>query len=181
MMTREETKKVLMSIQAAYPNFRVPNKTVAVNVWDKALKEYSYSDVSTALMVYIKTNTSGFAPSPGQIIDKIHLADRAAELGENEAWAMVAKAIRRGTYYAGEEFQKLPPAVKKAVGSPDNIRSWAKADEQDTETVIQSNFMRSYRAEIQRRREYVKLPKKLRDMIAEASVGMIGVTERSEE
>lgn len=181
MMTREETKKVLMSIQAAYPNFKVPDKTVAINVWGKALEEYSYGAVSMALLAYIKTNTSGFAPSPGQIIGKIHIVDQAAELGETEAWAMVARAIRRGTYYAGEEFRKLPSAVKKAVGSPDNIRSWAKADEQDTETVIQSNFLRAYRTEIQRRREYAKLPKKLQNMIAEASERMIGITERSEE
>ena len=49
MMTRDETINILMSIQAAYPSFRVPNKTVAVNTWYSLLSEYEYSQVSVAL------------------------------------------------------------------------------------------------------------------------------------
>ena len=32
-MTREETIKALMTIQAAYPNYKPPDKTVTVNTW----------------------------------------------------------------------------------------------------------------------------------------------------
>lgn len=176
-MTRDEAKKVLMAVQAAYPNFRVPDKTIAINVWHMALEEYSYGDVSIALMAYIKTDTSGFPPSPGQVIDKIHITDRAAEMSEVEAWAMVSRAVRRGYYYADEEYARLPETIRKAVGSADNIRSWAMTEEREFETVIQSNFMRVYRNELNRKREYAKLPRQIREAIE----GKMGNSPRIEK
>ena len=70
-MTREETKQMLMVIQATYPNYKPPEKAVAINAWTMALEEYPYKAVEIALKAYIKTDTSGFAPSPGQVIQSI--------------------------------------------------------------------------------------------------------------
>ena len=169
-MTREETAEVLMMIQAFYQNFRVPDKTVAVNAWWNVLKDYSMSDVSRALDVFVRTDAKGFPPSPGQIIDKIHLPESFGELTETEAWALVSAALRNGYYGAEQEFAKLPDAVQDAVGSPSNLRNWAMTDQESVENVIQSNFMRSYRFILQRRREYKKLPENVK--------GLIGTKER---
>ena len=57
-MTRDETIKILMVVQAAYPNYKPQNKTVAVNVWTEMLSDIPYEQVSVAVKAYIQTNTS---------------------------------------------------------------------------------------------------------------------------
>lgn len=164
-MTREETKKILMMVQASYPNFNPPDKTVTVDTWFLLLKDNEYLAIEQALMAYITTDTSGFAPSIGQLLDKLHTIQSPQELNEMEAWALVSKALRNGYYGAVEEFNKLPPLVQKAVGSPDNLRNWSQTDTNSIENVVQSNFMRSYRLVVNRENEIKKMPADVRTLI----------------
>lgn len=164
-MTREETIKALMTIQAAYPNYKPPDKTVTVNTWHMMLEEYTYEQVISAIKAYISTDNTGFAPCIGQIIDKIQVITTPQELNEMEAWALVSKALRNGYYGAQEEFDKLPPNVQKAVGSPDNLRNWSQTDSGSVENVIQSNFMRSYRTIVARQAEVAKMPQDIKQLV----------------
>ena len=166
-MTREETIELLMMIQAAFPNYKPPDKTVAVNTWFLMLADYPYQQVQMALKAYIATDTSGFAPSIGQIIDKMQMINSHAEQNEMEAWSLVSKALRNGNYKSKEEFEKLPDLVKEAVGSPENIHNWAQSDIKSIESVIQSNFIKSYRLVVNRQKEIQKLPKEIKAMISD--------------
>lgn len=157
-MTRDEIKEMLMVIQAAYPNYKPQDKTVAVNTWYMMLKDYEKEVVEAALKIYIASDTSGFAPAIGQLIDKINTVTAPPELNSMAAWGLVSKALRNGCYGAEQEFEKLPPTVKKAVGSSDNLRHWAQSDSKSIETVIQSNFIRTYEAEVRRKNEAAKTP-----------------------
>ena len=165
-MTREETIELLMMVQAAFPNYKPPDKTVAVNTWFLMLSDYPYQQVQMALKAYIATDTSGFAPSIGQIIDKMQMINSHAEQNEMEAWSLVSKALRNGNYKSREEFEKLPDLVKEAVGSPENIHNWAQSDIKSIESVIQSNFIKSYRLVVSRQKEMQKLPKEIKSMIS---------------
>lgn len=164
-MTREETIKLLMVIQSAYPNFKPPDKTVAVDTWYTMLRDMDYNVVQMGLRAYITSDTSGFAPSIGQLINKLHEVQSPQELNEMEAWFLVSRALRNGYYGAVEEFNKLPPLVQKAVGSPDNLRNWAQTDSESIENVVQSNFMRTYRTVVNRANEYQKMPKDIQALI----------------
>ena len=82
-----------------------------------------------------------------------------------EAWALVSNALRNGTYGAVEEFEKLPEIVQKAVGSPENLRNWAQTDVGSVENVIQSNFIKTYRAELNRKSSISILPDKLKKLM----------------
>lgn len=165
LMTREETIKLLMVIQSAYPNFKPPDKTVAVDTWYTMLRDMDYNVVQMGLRAYITSDTSGFAPSIGQLINTIYAIQNPQELNEMEAWMLVSKALRNGYYSAVEEFSKLPPPVQKAVGSPDNLRNWALADSKSIENVVQSNFMRTYRTVVNRENEIKKMPADVRTLI----------------
>lgn len=159
-MTRDETIKILMVIQAAYPNYKPPDKTVAVNVWAEMLSDIPYEKVSAAVKMYIQTDTSGFAPSVGDVRERVcDIFAKEDDLNETAAWSLVLKAIRRSTYYSEEEFAKLPATVKRAVASPKQLREWATLEDVDgkTLTVIQSNFQRTFRVEQQRERDRNKL------------------------
>lgn len=164
-MTRDETIKLLMVIQSAYPNFKPPDKTVAVDTWYTMLKDMDYNVVQMGLRAYITTDTSGFAPSIGRLINTIYTIQNPQELNEMEAWALVSKALKNGYYGTVEEFDSLPPLVQKAVGNPDNLRNWSQTDTNSIENVVQSNFMRSYRLVVNRENEIKKMPADVRTLI----------------
>lgn len=164
-MTREETLKILMTIQVAFPNYRVQDKQTTLNVWATMLHDYSYNQVAAALKTYITTDTSGFAPSIGQLIEKVRFINSADELSEMEAWALVSRALRNGYYGAEAEFEKLPSAVQKSVGSPSMLRQWACTDIESVENVIQSNFMRTYRSVVAEEKIKEKIPDDIKKLI----------------
>lgn len=168
-MTRDETIKLLMVIQSAYPNFKPPDKTVAVDTWYTMLRDMDYNVVQMGLRAYITSDTSGFAPSIGQLINTIYLTQNPQELNEMEAWVLVSKALRNGYYGAVEEFDNLPPLVQKAVGTPDNLRNWSQTNTESVENVIQSNFMRSYRTVVKREEEIKKMPADVQALIENAN------------
>ena len=164
-MTETEVRKLLAMTQAVYPNYNPPSREAAVNAWLMCLSEYDNNVVMAAFKAYITTDTSGFAPSIGQLLDKLHAIQNPQELNEMEAWSLVSKALRNGYYGAVEEFNKLPPLVQKAVGSPDNLRNWSQTDTNSIENVVQSNFMRSYRLVVNRENEIKKMPADVRTLI----------------
>ena len=171
-MTRDETKELLMMVQAAYPNFKPPDKTTAVNMWFVMLKDYDFKIVQVGLKAYIAADTNGFAPAIGQIIGKIHdIADKHGMI-ETEAWAIVSKAIRNGVYHSTDEFNKLPPEIKRAVGTPEQLFIWA-TDEKYNEQVVSSNFMRSYRQVVAQKKDFEKLPSDVRKIVETASNGLL--------
>jgi hypothetical protein len=164
-MTREDTKKLLMAIEAAYPNFKPENASLTVDTWLWALEEYPAEAVKGALQIYLKTNNTGFAPSVSQLIGCIHAPKENEQLSEGEAWALVKKAIQNGNYGSEEEFAKLPPIVQRAVGGSQMIRQWAMCETNEVNNVIASNFMRTYRAILSKQSFGDKVPPQLSDMV----------------
>lgn len=169
-MTEEKVGELLMTIQAYYLNYNPPDKKITLNAWYIMLAEYPEELVLQALRACIATNTSGFAPDVGQIISKIQTISQPQELDGMAAWGLVSKALRNGTYGAVEEFNKLPPLVKQAVGMPDNLKNWATSDYQTIETVIQSNFLRTYETVVKRANEINRMPDDIKALIKKTNV-----------
>lgn len=163
-MTREETVKIIRIMVDSYPNYKPNDISETVDVWQMMLSDYDYNLVAMALKAYILSDTSGFAPSIGQLVSKIQTITKPHELSEMEAWSLVSKAIRNSGYNSVEEFAKLPPVVQKAVGLPDQLRTWA-LDENYNEQVVSSNFMRCYRTELARHEELSKMPEEIKALI----------------
>ena len=168
-MDREETKKIIRVICASYPNYKPADISETIDVWANMLSEYSYEHIAVALKSYIATDTSGFAPSVGKLIQKANFLVGNGELNELEAWTLVSKALRNGYYGAEEEFSKLPPLVQKAVGSPAQLRMWATTDMKSIETVVSSNFIRTYKAEVKREEELARLPQDVKAIMQKIS------------
>ena len=165
-----ETGKIITAITAAYPgyfrNSTVTDITNLVNTWNMVMADYTYEQVSAGLKIFLTSDTKGFPPSPGQVIDcilKITHPD-SQNMTEGEAWSMVRNAIERGIYHAEEDYEKFPEIVKKAVGSPSNIRSMA-SDEEFNEGVAKSLFERTYRQLKERERKDAKIPNDVKKLI----------------
>lgn len=167
-MTREETKKIVMIISASYPNWKPQDLKFTVDTWALMLEEYDYNQIAVALKAYIASDTSGFAPSIGQLIDKMHILTFKNEMNELEAWNMVYKAICNSGYNSECEFAKLSEACQRAVGSPANLKEWAMMDIDTVQSVEQSHFIRNYRTVLQRMRDEEKMPKSIRKLIEQS-------------
>ena len=142
-MTKEKKKKILAIMSVSYPNFKIEDKALAVEVWSTVLADMTYSQVEMALYCYMRDNTSGFAPSPAHLIEYIDHANNKG-MSENEAWNEVANAIRNSSYNASSEFEKLSPITQKVVGSPNELRRMATSENFNLE-VEKSLFVRSFR------------------------------------
>ena len=164
-MTVNDARKIIAVMLVSYPNFKPIDTELMATTWADMLNEYSYEQVSVALKCYITTDTSGFAPSIGQLIDKLKTVEQPQELNELQAWGLVRKAINNSGYHSEEEFAKLPPLVQKAVGTPGQLKQWGLSDIESMETVAQSNFMRTYRAVVKREDEVSRMPKEIRQLI----------------
>ena len=154
----------------SYPNYKPNNISETVDVWQMMLSDYDYNLVAMALKAYILSDTSGFAPSIGQLVGKIQTLTKPKELNEMEAWSLVCDALKNCGYNYVEEYEKLPPLVQKAVGLPTQLREWSLTENLNKE-VIGSNFMRCYRIEVERQNEISKMPQDVREMLEKVSSG----------
>ena len=167
-MSKKEVMQLIFIIKAAYPKYyaKITQEEITNmhTVWSMVMSDYDYGTACAGLQSYISTETEGFPPSPGQIIDHIHKLTTPKEnrLSEGEAWSMVYRALCNGIYGAEEEYDNLPPIVQRAVGSPDVIRAWAQ---EPNLNVTQSNFQRTYREIVERYREEEKLPQSVTALV----------------
>ena len=163
-MTEKEVRQLLAMTQAVYPNYNPPSREAAVNAWLMCLSEYDNNVVMAAFKAYMTTNTSGFAPAPGQLIEILQTLTQPSELNELEAWSLVRQALKDCNYNSEQEFAKLPTVVQKAVGTPQQLRIWA-SDTEFNENVVSSNFIKTYRTEVKRATELNKMSSDVRKLI----------------
>ena len=178
-MTEKEVRQLLAMTQAVYPNYNPPSREAAVNAWLMCLSEYDNNVVMAAFKAYMTTNTSGFAPAPGQLIEILQTLTQPSELNELEAWSIVRKALRNCGYNSEQEFAKLPTVVQKAVGTPQQLKIWA-CDSEFNENVVSSNFIKTYRTEVKRATELNKMPNDVRKLIEMVNTNSVSAQIASE-
>ena len=174
-MTRVETAKILTLLQAEYPNsfanLDAQGMTLKQELWCNEFANDPFDLVFTALRMYMETGER-FAPNIGQIRQKMVQAKNQDEMSDGEAWSLVSKACRNGSYGYMKEFAKLPPLIQKAVGRPEQLRDWAAMEESTVQSVVASQFQRSYRAVKERQKELDSYPPALIDMINKMQIGV---------
>lgn len=174
-MERSEVLEIMAVLRGAYPQFYrgISRKEAedTVNLWLDIFRQDDANLVAAAVKSLIDTDEKGFPPHIGAVKAKIRLLTAREEMTEAEAWGIVSKAIRNGTYGSQEEFEKLPPVLKRIVGSPNMLREWARMDSDTVHSVVASNFQRSYRAVSAREREIAKLPPDVREIVQKIGAG----------
>ena len=177
-MDRQQTMIILSVLKAAYPhafqNMSKKDGEAMLNLWATMFTDESYEEVNAAIWALISTRTVGYSPTIGEVKEQIRRLHHHADIDEAGAWALVSKACRNSSYHSREEFAKLPPEVQRAVGSPEQLKQWAGMDAETVESVVASNFKRSFRVQTERAAEVEKLPPQIRDMLGNVSTKMIG-------
>lgn len=161
-MTKREIAEMLTIIQANYPDTAKGQSDAAfkakVTLWYEFFQEHPKELVHAAAMAFIANDTKGFMPNIGQINEYIQKIRSQDNMTEGEAWGYVAKAIRNSAYNSAEEFAKLPERIQRLVGSPNQLREWALMDAEIVQSVVSSNFQRTFRARQKSDAEYERLP-----------------------
>jgi hypothetical protein len=164
-MTREETKAILAILKAGYPNFykdmTKEDATNTINLWTTMFADDPAQVVAEAVKSLMCTLK--FPPTIADVKEKIALITQPQQLTEMEAWRTVKSAI--SYYNATETFLRLPKLLQSIVGSPNTLREWAQMEAETVDSVIQSNFMRSYKVKAAQEKERAMLPESTKQMI----------------
>ena len=168
-MNRVETIKILSVLQVAYPSFYRGNEDQdaesTISLWMAMFDEEPYELVGAAVKAFIAGDAKGFPPAIGQIKERVRQITQPEEMTEQEAWSYVSKALRNSTYGSNEEFAKLPPEIQAVVHDPGQLKQWALSPADEVETVIASNFMRSFRAKQKAKKDYLALPTEVKNLM----------------
>lgn len=175
-MTKREIAEMLTVIQANYPDTAKGQSDAAfkskVTLWYEFFQNYPKELVHAAAMAFIANDTKGFMPNIGQINDYIQKLRGQENMTEGEAWSYVAKAIRNSAYNSAEEFAKLPERIQRLVGSHNQLREWALMDAEIVQSVVSSNFQRTFRARQKSDVEYERLPSRVK-LLAQRFAGEV--------
>lgn len=177
-MTREQVAALLGEMEAIYSNYQIKDRQVTLNMWQRQLDGYPAEAIFAAFDRYVATDTRGFAPAPGQLLEQIRLAGDDSRMTGMEAWDRVLKASRRASYYAAEEFSKLPPDIQRAVGSSAVLKQWAQLDEEGLGPV-RANFLKVYENQAKRIREESVLTPRLKSIMGAVS-GNLSLEDKEE-
>lgn len=186
-MTAQEASGFLSKLALAYPaqyaRLGAAELKGQIELWSGTMEGYSLEQAVVGLRVFLRGDTRGFAPVPGQVIDCIERVQRPAEAGytNTECIALIRRAIGDALYHAEEAFERLPELCKRAVGTPRNLTEWAQLDSREVETVVSSQIIRALEATRVRMREDAKLPPSVREALRGASEPLYAVEKRERE
>ena len=171
MTQKDDFMKLVTVLRAAYNSEKFMPDRQSAMVWYEMLKDIDYPVLMQGCYKLIQS--SPYPPTIADIRASCASLQAVERLSDLEAWAMVRKALSNGVYGAEAEYNKLPPLVQEAVGTPANIREMAQADMESVATVFQSQFLRAYRAEVQRATDMAKLSPKIRTLLEGTAATMI--------
>lgn len=161
-MTRQETGVIMDILATAYPRFYggndAPDPRKAVTLWAEMFHDDPVELVAAAVKALIVTDERGFPPHIGAVKAQMRKIMQPDEPTEQEAWALVLGALKRGIYESKAAFDALPETVRRVVGSANQLREWAVMDSETVQSIVASNFQRSYRERARREREFAALP-----------------------
>ena len=141
-MNKPETRKILALVKAAYPNFKVPDSDLELDMmvgsWHLTLGDLPYDLVERAMLDY-QRSPAEFPPTAGQLR---HLAiDRAQVIPNREqAWQMVLDHLKRHSYIDRTPLA-APEPVLQAVKTLGGIGALRRSEEPEMD---RAHFFKVY-------------------------------------
>ena len=184
-MTREEVTNMLRLLKVTYPAFYSKMKRndliLIVDMWSEMFKDDDANIVKYALKELVATH-NGYPPDIAALKNKIKeiCLTASGEPTNEELWLMLKKAVSNGYYGAKEEFEKLPPVLKRYVGSPHTLTELACIESDTFDTVTHGQFLKQINA-IKEREEYSKrMPEEVKALINSTYKPLVETTVNEE-
>lgn len=147
-MNENEAMMIVAMLETNWQPFKATKP--AIDLWASAFESDPYELVRTAVMALIQTDPSDFRPTVAKVRRKMHDMVYGRRMTETEAWLSVKNSLPEAQESpetlkgAKTAWAKLPEDVQKLV-TPRQLLDWNSIEAEQMDTVIQSNFMRSYR------------------------------------
>lgn len=174
-MTKEETKQILTVLRINYPhsfkNLSNDDAFAYLDLWTQAFKDDDVRIVTAAVQSIIYSDTREFAPNIAQVKSRMQQLINGNSITEQEAWEYIRKACGNSLYNSKKEHDKLPPVIQGMV-SADQLKQWAQLPADEFNTVIQSNFMRSYKVRASQEQQIQMLPNEIKSMISNLTAAL---------
>lgn len=153
-MNRNQIIDIFKILRTTYPRFYANiTKQEAEDTIDLWLEMFKHENPELVIMaVKHLINTFKFPPTIADVKEAMYKLTKTEEETPAELWNTIRKAIQRSSYYAAEEFEKLPELAKKYVGSPDQLREWA-IDMEYNDAVARGQFFKQIEVIKQREKE----------------------------
>ena len=169
-MIRDETKMIIKMLSSVYINefSKLTEEKVLnmIDVWTMLLEDEDANKIATVTKAYLKSNPNAFMPTPAMLINMAYEMFAPKGMSEQEAWNTLYKAICNSGYNAQYEYDHLPSEIKPLC-TPSQLRELGMMNIETLNTVVASNFMRSFKAKEKQRTDYAKLPNETKNMISE--------------
>lgn len=174
-MTFDDARALMKIMKAEWPqSFRGLSREDAeakLHLWAEMFADDDVTLVGLAVKSIITAGGHEFAPQIGEVKATMRKLQQPNAMTEAEAWAQVKRAVCRSGYNSVEEYAKLPLELQKLVGSPSQLRDWAMMDVDTLDSVIGSNFQRSYRQRAKEMADWAAIP-------ADVKAAIRGVADR---
>ena len=161
-MNQAEFSVILAKISRFYPRFYENQDAKQVNAdWFPYFEDNSFETVNRAVDACI--STLRFPPTVADIKAQIvesYQQDRPTSI---QAFQAIAYAVSKSTdrTAATEQFNALPPILRKLVGDPTILREWKQVGTEAFQTVIMSAIRESYSELVKREAKYYAFPAEL--------------------
>lgn len=171
-MKRSEIADLIGVVQEIWPSF-LTGRNIArtTDIWYKLFDSETSDEVLCSIEAYACRDTKGFPPPIGAIKELVW-QQRNERISEQIAWEMVRKQLNGSSAHPRENFEKLPELVRQCVGTPQTLMRWGQMDDDDLETVVASNFKRTFRETVTKKREHDVLPISLQPKFAEKQMAL---------
>ena len=170
-MNRRETIEVITVLKVAYPSyyskFSREELGAVVNLWERMFSNDDYQIVMLALEALIARH-SGYPPDIAALRRQIQEMAMAAsgEPTDEDLWNLLAQAAANGYYGYREEFERLPPLLRRYLGTPEHLRELALMDAATLGTVTKGQFLKQIGSIRQRQEFEAQLPDAARRLLA---------------
>lgn len=137
-----------------------------VMLWLKQFEDYNANVVANAIQSIIASDTSDYPPNIAKIKQMCNTILNGNRLTEQEAWGYIKRALPNASVQAKYDWERFPKEVKELC-TPKDLVDWAlNYTEDKIDTVISSNFMRSYRAKVAQNQQQDLLPNSVKVAIS---------------
>lgn len=149
-MTFDEAKQILNLFSIAYPHyykdFSQDQKRGIVQLWANAFKDINGVIVLKAVEDHVMHSKDKFPPMPGEIMERIIMANRPNyEEEAADAWRTV-KSYMRGMNWDHSDYDRylmLPDEIKR-VYSYSDLNQMAQRNSNDNDSYEKPRFMKFY-------------------------------------
>lgn len=123
-MNKGETAKILALLKELYPNGKEATKNT-VNAWHEVLKEYEFSEMWIIANRVAREYEGYTVPPPAVLINKYKALTEDTPI---ELWNIAEKAIKKGSSFTRQDFEKLPVSLKQYFGSVSTIHELGRME-----------------------------------------------------